>query len=169
MEGLRRSTGPISSRAVQQCSKRRRGPGRLVYKSTRLLQQSLVYKSRQSLPFVCRSTLLHPTTAQEGLKKSPRRRRAPTTSTSSDPKTIQCVAQRTFQRLMIRGLGKPSHPSAKSSSSKCAFSTVPEMRHPYVSVDQLQNFTEGWKRDVKSPLWCASPWGVITLLQHHGP
>ena len=64
MEGLRRSTGPISSRAVQQCSKRRRGPGRLVYKSTRLLQQSLVYKSRQSLPFVCRSTLLHPTTAQ---------------------------------------------------------------------------------------------------------
>ena len=59
MEGLR-SAVPISSRAVQQCSKRRRGPGRLVYKSTRLLQQSLVYKSRQSLPFVCRSTLLRP-------------------------------------------------------------------------------------------------------------
>ena len=106
---------------------------------------------------------------QEGLKKSPRRRRAPTTSTTSDPKTLQCVAQRIFQRLMIRGLGKPSHPSAKSSSSKCAFSTVPEMRHPDVSVDQLQNFTEGGKRDVKSPLWCESPWGVITLLQHHGP
>ena len=99
---------PISSRAVQQCSKRRRGPGRLVYKSTRLLQQSLVYKSRQSLPFVCRSTLLHPTTAQEGLKKSPRHRRAPTTTTTSDPKTLQRVAQHGIQRLMIRGLGKPS-------------------------------------------------------------
>ena len=59
-------------------------------------------------------------------------------------------------------------PSAKSSSSKSAFSTVPEMRHPYVSVDQLQNFTEGGKRDVKTPL-CESPRGVITLLQHHGP
>ena len=114
MEGLR-SAVPISSRAVQQCSRRRRGPGRLVYKSTRLLQQSLqfstslVYKSRQSLPFVCRSTLLRPTTAQEGLKKSPRHWRAPTTSTTSDPKTIQCVAQHAIQRLMIRGLGKPSH------------------------------------------------------------
>ena len=107
VEGLR-SAGPNSSRAVQQCSKRRRGPGRLVYKSTRLLQQSLVYKSRQSLPFVCRSTLLHPTTAPEGLKKSPRRRRAPTTTTSSDPKTLQCVAQHAIQRLIIRGLGKPS-------------------------------------------------------------
>ena len=55
------------------------------------------------------------------------------------------------------------------STSKCFFSTVPAIRHLYISVDQLQNFTEGGKRDVKSPLWCESPWGVITLLQHHGP
>ena len=66
------------------------------------------------------------------------------------------------------GQTEPLEPSAKNSSSKFVFSTVPEMRHPYVSVDELQNFTEGGKRDVKTPL-CESPWGVITLLQHHGP
>ena len=66
------------------------------------------------------------------------------------------------------GQTKPMEPSAKDSTSKCDFSTVSDMRHPYVSVDELQNFTEGGKRDVKTPL-CESPRGVITLLQHHGP
>ena len=152
-----------------QCSSVQSGDAARGVSSTSLYKSRLQVSPESPLCLSIYSAAPNNRARQEGLKKSPRRRRAPTTSTSSDPKTLQCVAQRIFKRLMIRGLGKPSHPSAKSSSSKCAFSTVPEMRHPDVSVDQLQNFTEGGKRDVKSPLWCESPWGVITLLQHHGP
>ena len=67
-----------------------------------------------------------------------------------------------------QGVGQTKPLELLDSTSKCVFSTVPEMRHLYISVDQLQNLTEGGKRDVKTPL-CESPRGVITLLQHHGP
>ena len=90
---------------LAQCSSVQSGDAARGVSSTSLYKSRLQVSPESPL---CLS--IYSAAPREGLKKSPRHRRAPTTttSTSSYPKTLQCVAQHGIQRLMIRGLGKPS-------------------------------------------------------------